>query len=180
MKIDAPELRESRPTERAALLALYAEAFPEEDLSKLLTDLLEMDGPKLSLVAVEGGAPVGHGFFTPCALKRPSGVETGVAALLGPLAVASRRRRKGVGGVIVREGLTRLRIAGFRQVHVLGDPAYYRRFGFEPDPAVAPPFELPADWAEAWRSLRLDDAAERTGGVLIPPEPWMRRSLWTP
>jgi putative acetyltransferase len=49
---------------------------------------------------------------------------------LAPVSVLSERQRQGIGGMLVIEGLTRLREAGEDVVLVLGDPGYYSRFGF--------------------------------------------------
>ena len=49
---------------------------------------------------------------------------------LAPLAVLPAAQRQGVGSALVREGLARCRAAGYAIVVVLGDPAYYSRFGF--------------------------------------------------
>ncbi len=47
----------------------------------------------------------------------------------------------GIGGGLIRAGLARARSAGWQSVFVLGDPGYYRRFGF--DPALASGFASP-------------------------------------
>jgi putative acetyltransferase len=51
---------------------------------------------------------------------------------LAPLAVAADARRRGLGAALVRAGLVATRDAGAIAVLVLGDPAYYARFGFAP------------------------------------------------
>jgi len=51
-------------------------------------------------------------------------------AALAPLAVDEHWRALGIGGRLVREGLALCRAQGVEAVVVLGDPAYYRRFGF--------------------------------------------------
>ncbi len=58
-------------------------------------------------------------------------VAGGVAGLgLAPLAVRAAHRRRGVGALLVREGLAACDVHGAGYVVVLGDPAYYARFGF--------------------------------------------------
>lgn len=54
------------------------------------------------------------------------------AAGLAPLAVAPAVQRQGIGSQLARAGLEICRERGFALVVVLGDPAYYARFGFEP------------------------------------------------
>lgn len=129
----------------------------------------------LSLVAHWGDDLVGHIAFTAC---RIDGAPA-TAALLGPLAVAPGAQRKGVGSALVTAGLSRMAVGGVARVFVLGDPAYYGRFGFETETQTAPPYRLPDDWAGAWRSIGVDGAGP-VRGVLQPPPPWRRRALWTP
>lgn len=169
-------LRESLPDDRAAIEALYGQAFPQEDLLPLLRDLLQETGITLSLVATVIDGLVGHVVFTLCTL--PGG--GGKAALLGPLAVTPARQRQGVGSALVRAGLGRMENAGVNHVFVLGDPAYYGRFGFRPEPGVAPPYVLPAEWAQAWQSILLGGAAAPSPGTLSIPAPWRRPALWAP
>jgi putative acetyltransferase len=57
-----------------------------------------------------------------------SGGLTGVG--LAPLAVCPSHQHKGIGSALVREGLLACRKRGLGFVVVLGEPAYYKRFGF--------------------------------------------------
>lgn len=50
--------------------------------------------------------------------------------LLGPLAIDPRLRGRGIGRALVHQSLARAALAGFRLVFLVGDPAYYRQFGF--------------------------------------------------
>jgi putative acetyltransferase len=61
---------------------------------------------------------------------------------------------------------------------VLGDPAYYARFGFRPERGVAPPFPIPEAWAEAWQGLALAPDAPAPQGRLTVPAPWADPALW--
>ena len=169
-------LRDSRPDDWADLATLYPQVFPEEDLLSLLQALLAQAPGVLSLVGMLDARVVGHGLFTPCGVIGHSGE----AALLGPLAVAPRHQRQGAGSALLQGGLQRLAAGDVRQVFVLGDPAYYRRFGFRPETAVVPPYPLPADWTGAWQSLSLGDAAPLGPGSLALPTPWLQPALWAP
>lgn len=65
-------------------------------------------------------------------------------------------------------------------VFVLGDPAYYGRFGFAPERGVAPPYPMPEEWADAWQSVGLDGTDSPRRGTLNVPSVWRRESLWGP
>ncbi|MEL6316007.1 MAG: GNAT family N-acetyltransferase [Pseudomonadota bacterium] len=169
----------------AELAALYRDAFPDEDLAALAAALTAAPDTRAALIARgAGGALIGHVAFSACRLT-PSGAA---AALLGPLAVAPAAQRRGVGSALVRAGLRRMVAAGVARVFVLGDPAYYGRFGFEPDARVAPPYPIPPAWAPAWRSIRAAPAPALGGAPLAEPSAerlevpplWRRPELWAP
>ncbi len=157
------------------IAALYAAAFPQEDLLPLIRALAGR-ADVLALVARLGPELVGHVAFTRCGV---AGRTEGVA-LLGPLAVAPAHQRRGIGGVLVRDGLRRLAEDGVVRVQVLGDPGYYVRFGFRADAAVAPPYPLPDAWRSAWQVLDLHAATPPVAGNLEVPDPWRNPALWGP
>jgi len=169
-------IRDSTPDDIARLRIVYADAFPDEDLVPLVAELLKLEEPVLSLVALVDGAIVGHILMTPCGIE---GRDAKVS-LLGPLAVVSAWQRKGVGAALIAEGLRRVKASGATQVHVLGDPAYYGRFGFGADAGVAAPYPLPEEWSTAWQSLSMRDGASTLAGRLVVPEPWRQPALWAP
>ena len=160
----------------SAIELLYPDAFPEEDLLPLVRELLQETAIALSLVGIVESSLAGHGIFTTCGV---AGSSANVA-LLGPLAVASARQRQGLGSAIVKMGMRRLEKAGVTHVYVLGDPAYYGRLGFVPEAHVVPPYQLPAEWSEAWQSMSLGSAAPRPRGRLTVPQPWLDPALWAP
>lgn len=169
-------IRETGPDDIARVLALYPHVFPEEDLRPVVSALLGGGWEVLSLAAFDGRAVLAHVLFTICGTVD----SDRSAALLGPLAVLPARQRRGSGSALVRAGLARLEKRGVRQVLVLGDPGYYRRFGFSPERRVLPPFPIPGGWADAWQSLPLAAGEPLAAGRLVLPEPWMAPALWGP
>ncbi len=168
-------IRKSLQDDIRLIEQLYPRVFPDEDLLPLVLELLAEDPPVLSLVATcRDDELAGHVIFTPCALSGSSAK----VALLGPLAVNPTWQRQGVGSALVRAGLSLLEEAGTVQVHVLGDPAYYGRFGFEPNESVTPPYKLPEEWHDAWQSLNLGSQRPHLGGQLCVPPPWRQEALW--
>lgn len=168
------EIRPIQATDTEELEKLYPAAFPKEDLLPLIRDLLCEYSDVLSFVAVSDQAVVGHIAFTICGVV---GRDEKVS-LLGPLAVSPPLQRQGIGSALVKGGLGHLMFAGATQVFVLGDPAYYRRFGFKPNNKVTPPYALPQEWLTAWQSVNLYDVASELEGKLSVPPPWQRPSLW--
>ena len=81
----------------------------------------------LSLVAMEGDAIVGHVAFSPVTIDGKVAGWFG----LGPVSVRPDRQNKGIGTNLIGDGLDRLAEMGAAGCVVLGDPAYYGRFGFE-------------------------------------------------
>lgn len=170
------EIRESVPGDLASIEAFYPDAFPDEDLRPLVRELLQEASVAVSLVGIIGASLVGHVIFTAC---RVDGSSDKVA-LLGPLAVAPAWQGRGIGSALVRAGLQRLENASVTQVYVLGDPAFYARFGFVPEARVAPPYALPAKWRGAWQSMGLGGGAPPGRGTLSVPRPWLQPALWAP
>lgn len=122
-----PTITEAGPADAEALRRLHEVAFPGPDEAALVADLVAGGHAVLSLVAREGDAVVGHVLFSRL-VSRP----TLRASVLAPLAVRPDRQRGGIATRLVREGLARLEEAGEDLVTVLGDPAFYGRFGFRP------------------------------------------------
>lgn len=85
--------------------------------------------PELALVAEEGGRLIGH-IMLAGALFHPGG-ESRTVLLLGPLSVTLASRGTGVGAALVQNALNLARARGYEAVFVVGDPAYYGRFGFK-------------------------------------------------
>jgi len=67
------------------------------------------------------------------------------ALLLGPLAIDPARQGRGIGRALVFHSLETATAAGHRLVFLVGDPAYYTRFGFTVAPrGIVMPGEQPA------------------------------------
>jgi putative acetyltransferase len=93
----------------------------------------------ISLVAIENGGIVGHIAFSPVRINAAAGDWYG----LGPVSVRPDHQHRGIGQALIRDGLQRLQSMSAAGCVLLGDPAYYARFGFESDPDLrygdAPP-----------------------------------------
>lgn len=147
------EIREERPNDINDIAALTEAAFRDaphtSHTEQLIVEALR-DAGKLahSLVAVDGGQIVGHVALSPVTL---SSGETGWQGL-GPISVQPDRQGQGVGSRLMKAALQRLRESGAAGCVLLGDPAYYTRFGF----AAYPQLVLPGVPAEYFMALPFD------------------------
>jgi putative acetyltransferase len=121
-------IRREAPADADAVREVHTLAFGQPDEAALVDRLRDRAAWYLGLVAVDGGALVGHIVFTPVPLDTGAGVCTLLA--LAPVAVRPARQRHGIGSALVREGLAACRAAGHDVVVVVGHPAFYPRFGF--------------------------------------------------
>jgi putative acetyltransferase len=119
-----------------AIYELQEAAFGRNDESLLIDRLRAEKGfeAPMSLVADEDGALIGHVLFTH--LQLAAGNRSLRAAALGPVGVHPDHQRKGVADRLVRYGLEYLKKEGYEAAVVLGDPAYYGRFGFSAQTAT--------------------------------------------
>jgi putative acetyltransferase len=104
----------------------------------------------ISLVAETAGTVIGHVAISPVTV---SDGATGWFGL-GPLSVLPPYQRQGVGSRLVREALRLLRERGAAGCVVLGEPAYYGRFGFRTEPRLI----LPGVPPEYFQVLTLDSS----------------------
>jgi len=121
-------IRTATPRDREAIRAVEEHAFGQRAEAGLVDALVDSQEVVLELVAEEEGQVVGHILFSRLYVQQDAGLTPAVA--LAPLAVEPSFHGTGIGGALVREAHLRLRDAGETLSIVLGDPAYYGRFGY--------------------------------------------------
>ncbi|MEZ0397425.1 MAG: HAD-IA family hydrolase [Anaerolineales bacterium] len=122
-------IRPETPADRAAIRRIHERAFGRPNEAEAV-DLIRRRGQAvLSLVAARGRHRLGHVLFSPVTVDGQPALD-GLG--LGPIAVLPQVQRTGIGSRLVRAGLALARQAGFGFVVVVGDAAYYSRFGFRP------------------------------------------------
>jgi predicted N-acetyltransferase YhbS len=151
-------VRREQPTDHDAVRALHRAAFAPpsaggEVVEARLVDELRVDAgflPHLSLVAVDDDVVVGHVIATRGLLEPQRTPVLG----LGPLGVLPDAQRKGVGTALMRGLLAVAEACDEPLVALLGEPSYYRRFGFRPasELGVTPP---DPGWGEYFQARRL-------------------------
>jgi putative acetyltransferase len=108
--------------------AVVESAFGHRLEADLVNALRRSASPQLSLVAEVDDSVVGHVFFSPITIE--SDRPAPPAAQLSPVAVIPDCQRRGVGTQLIRAGLSQCAALGWLAVFLVGNPAYYSRFGF--------------------------------------------------
>jgi putative acetyltransferase len=124
-------IRPEHEADADAIRAVHEASFPAPGESRLVDALRSAGRLVVSLVAEVDGRGVGHVAFSPVTLAATASTA-GPGLGLGPLSVLPEFRRRGIGARLVTDGMGAAAAAAATFVVVLGDPAYYGRFGFAP------------------------------------------------
>ena len=93
----------------------------------------------LSLVAEEHGRIIGHVALSPVTIVDGGGHPVTGWQGLGPISVLPARQGVGTGQRLMQQALAALRDMRAAGCVLLGNPAYYVRFGFKPHPGLQLP-----------------------------------------
>lgn len=183
MKIENIIIKETSNNDLITIFEVEKQAFGH-DKEACLTEALLSDStakPVLSLLSFQNERAVGHILFTRVYMNEMSDNQP-LIHILAPLAVIPEYQKQGIGKMLIKEGLQKLKQSGSEMVFVLGHVGYYDRHGFVPDAAklgFRPPFHIPEEFADAWmmQSLSSSDINIEKGKVvcakeLNKPEHW--------
>jgi putative acetyltransferase len=146
-------IRAEIPADGPAIRAIHLLAFPTPQEADLVENLRYNGAATLSLVAEYQGAIVGHVLFSPVQLGEGDAAAEGLG--LAPVGVLPHRQTQGIGSKLIASALQKLQADQCPFVVVLGDPAFYMRFGFRP----AREFDVHCKWdalADAFMLLPFD------------------------
>ncbi len=131
------EIRPAEAADSAAILTVVDESFSDEsrDASEELdivrqTWARRSGRQRIELVAVVDGAVVGH------VLAATGELDGRAVAGVAPLCVLPAHQRGGVGTALMGALFAEAARRGWPVLLLLGDPAYYGRFGFAPAAAL--------------------------------------------
>lgn len=143
------KIRSETPSDAAAIEAVTAAAFLEaphtSHTEQFIVAALRAAGAlSVSLVAEAEGNVVGHVAVSPVTISDGTIGWYG----LGPISVLPAWQGRGVGSELMRAALSALREMGAAGCVVLGEPAYYGRFGFKAEPGLVLP-DIPPEYFQA-------------------------------
>ncbi|VXD06227.1 putative acyltransferase with acyl-CoA N-acyltransferase domain [Enterobacterales bacterium 8AC] len=164
-------IRVEIPVDAAGIDALLRRAFGRDDEADLVQQLREDGLLTLGIVATDDqGGVVGYTAFSPVDVAGVDRQWVGLA----PLAVDESLRRQGLGEKLIYEGLDALNEFSYAAVVVLGDPAYYGRFGFR----AAAQYDLHCRWPGTETAFQVyplaEDALNGVSGLVEYSAPFGR------
>ncbi|MDR1119922.1 MAG: N-acetyltransferase [Dysgonamonadaceae bacterium] len=158
------------PGDYAAIRRIHEQTFGRLDEAFLVETLRKEQGflPDLSLVAVKNNIIVGHVLFFPVTIVTPEGKEE-TSLALASASVYPDFQRQGIGGKLIREGLSIAVRRQYRSVAVCGHADFYLRFGFRKasDFGIKSPFAC-SDETFLIRELQPQSLSALTGIVRYP------------
>ncbi|HEV2897945.1 MAG TPA: N-acetyltransferase [Pseudaminobacter sp.] len=154
-------IRTATPRDRDAIRLVEEHAFGQQTEAGLVDALVTGGDAVVELVAEDDGQVVGHILFSRLFVTKDG--KSFPAVALAPLAVEPAFHGAGIGGALIREAHLKLKAAGEKLSVVLGDPAYYGRFGYSHERAAK--FESEYQ-GEALQALAWDETAPETGSLV--------------
>ena len=154
-------IRPEKPADIAAINEVVTAAFGRRQEADLVTRLRSDGDLVLSLVADNDGVITGHVAFSRLSIERDGVRLPGIS--LAPVSVLPAQQRKGTARALIGAGHLRLKTLGETIVFVLGDPDYYKRFGFSHEMAEAFACIYQGDHLQV---LRLSPDAPAAGEVI--------------
>jgi putative acetyltransferase len=149
-------IRDEAPQDQQAIYKLVSSVFDQTAEAELVENLRAAGDSVISVVAEDDGQIVGHALLSKMQAPFP-------ALALAPVSVAPAKQRNGIGSALIARAIDRARNQSWSAIFVLGDPNYYRRFGFEAESAAG--FTSPYA-GEHFMMLKLSPSLPTTTGQL--------------
>ena len=115
---------DEHPGHKDSVRRVIINAFGRDAEARLVDDLRLARDLVISLVAEEAGEICGHVALSH--MKTPPR-----ALALAPVSVLQAKQRQGIGSTLIRCAIKCARDGDYEVIFVLGEPDFYKRFGFE-------------------------------------------------
>ncbi len=148
-------IREAQAADRDAIRDLVTQAFGQDAEARLVEALAADGDVVMEMVATHEGTLVGHVLFSRLRVEGEGSAHDALA--LAPVAVAPAMQRTGVGTTLIEHAHDVLTARAETLCVVLGDPAYYGRFGYAHERAAGfdSDYQCEAVQALAWGAAPL-------------------------
>ncbi|AHI02261.1 GCN5 family N-acetyltransferase [Corynebacterium falsenii DSM 44353] len=165
---EVTHIRPARPSEYGTIHAIVMQAFADAPNAShreqfVVDELRAADALTFSFVSIKEGRPVGHVAVSPVTVEATDdkGKKQKLDGFygIGPISVLPELQGQGYGAALMEHALNQLRAINARGAVVLGDPGYYKRFGFGPSKLAYA--EAPSEYFQAL-SLDGDELPEAT------------------
>ena len=128
-------IRRETPEDITAISEVTIAAFSDHPISNhteqfIINALRCVNALTISLVSEIDGKIVGHIAFSPIKISDGSTDWYG----LGPVSVLPELQKQGIGTALILKGISMLKEIGGQGCALVGDPNYYKRFGFKNNP----------------------------------------------
>ena len=158
----------TRPGDESGILQVVADAFSDvtrdasEELAIVHQTWETLDaGHLIELVADDNGTVVAHALAAPGLID---GAPTSVAGV-APVCVAPSHQQRGVGTALMESLVLAATARRWPLLVLLGDPAYYVRFGFEPAGPLGLVYAPAGAGSPHFQARRLDEYDARERGM---------------
>jgi putative acetyltransferase len=135
MQIRSEEKRDIVLIEKIIIGAFMNAPHTDHTEQYIVRELRNSGALSISLVAEDQGEIVGHVAISPVTISDGTRSWFG----LGPISVATNRQRSGIGSKLMQSAIEALKSSGAAGCVLLGEPAYYKRFGFRPESSLVLP-----------------------------------------
>ena len=132
-------IRPETGDDKDAIGQVNCAAFPTAQEADLVAALRDDGFSEISLVADDGGNVVGHVLLSRMQVEGDGRARRALG--LAPVAVLPDRQRQGIGSALIEGALRHAEERGEEIIFLVGEPGYYRRFGFSAEAAA--PFASP-------------------------------------
>jgi putative acetyltransferase len=120
-------IREAQESDLEAVLNLIHSSFSNKAESDLVKQLISDNDVLLNLVIESSNTIIGNVVVSKVTMEPDMGLFCGGVA---PLSVLPERQSSGIGSQLMKEAIKKSNEMGMDALFLLGDPDYYKRFGF--------------------------------------------------
>lgn len=120
-------IREAQESDLEAILNLIHSSFSNKAESDLVKQLISDNDVLLNLVIESSNTIIGNVVVSKVTMEPDMGLFCGGVA---PLSVLPERQSSGIGSQLMKEAIKKSDEMGMDALFLLGDPDYYKRFGF--------------------------------------------------